>query len=618
MQYRAGTVKWKREVVPDHKFDYVDITLFHDKSLTTRLKYCMVYLMSLKDIAEYILDIVTLFQFISSPSQRYAGVLGVTSWIVYCTSLLLSTAFFLWEWKKAYRIVKSRDIAYAYTNPTAYRYYCVRSYSTFCFFSRINASKGIWGRLAYFIYFQLKGWKRLVFVTTPRRVLNIAIILSVNAREASGIEDDRGRAASTISVISIVLWYITLDFTAVACLLYPFTVRKIRDNLKKYVCHKIDKRISTLIMRKSRKLRAKEQREREILEEELKRARGRPVRNDAPSAVNNAKSLPEMRNTTSNDANVLFNLARSSRTADVRPSNNYVGSHTSSQSRSSARRFRVPRINQHSSEASAHVFAPIDQTMYGHSVQYGYHQRLGVGVNAVNSDHEESDVESSYSCPSNGPLPPFAHVYTDSDTDHEYPIPPPPRRPASPATSVSSNGSGGGSGGRRHNRRGPRSHHGNDSDSGVSDRYAQSARRTRNQPSRSRMRASETRIQIPMQPTSSHHSSSAHFSQWQSRSTSTLNTNGYSSNHSDIEDELPLSQYVRPHSRQASSQSRQYPRHAPPSSSSSSSRTQQSHQSRRAHPTNGTRIAHPPPAHLPHHTTNSSNSNSNSRSRPHR
>ncbi len=46
-----------------------------------------------------------------------------------------------WESRKARKIIKSRDISYAFTNVLSQNWYGLRSYDHFCFFCQIDNSK---------------------------------------------------------------------------------------------------------------------------------------------------------------------------------------------------------------------------------------------------------------------------------------------------------------------------------------------------------------------------------------------------------------------------------------------------------------------------------------------
>jgi quinol-cytochrome oxidoreductase complex cytochrome b subunit len=53
--------EWKREEIPDHKFDHVDVKDFHDESLSRKLMYMTVFAMTLKAILVYAADVGAVF-----------------------------------------------------------------------------------------------------------------------------------------------------------------------------------------------------------------------------------------------------------------------------------------------------------------------------------------------------------------------------------------------------------------------------------------------------------------------------------------------------------------------------------------------------------------------------
>ncbi|KAI8052158.1 hypothetical protein BDF22DRAFT_690267 [Syncephalis plumigaleata] len=463
MAARKDTVKWKREIIPDHKFDYVDVTQFHDKSSLTRFKHKFVYFMIAKSLIEYGFDVFTLVTFMVF-GDELKMIPYLVKFIIYIASLSLSTLFFLWEWKKAYQIVKSRDIAHAYTNTTAYRYYCVRSYDNYCLFRNIGGSKGIWGRFATFIYFRLKTWKRLLLVTTPRRALNVATIINFYS-----LSSTKYRVIMIFNAILVSLWIASAVLTAFACLLYSPTSRRIRGNLKEYVCHKIDKRISEAIMLKSRKRQERDNRERRQLEEDLERARGPPIYK-INEKTEDMQSNPTMKRPLSSDEVSLSGVVLAARIRSEQVSSQESFGIPIASNKSTGRLVRNKRQQSHPPVISP-VFAPIDQTMYGHSVQYGYHQRLGVDVNAVNSDHEEPDGQFDRVDLENKRALPFYNRSANNSVDNNLPII--PLRPtASPAVSASSGSK------HRFHLYDNEEQQGNESDNELSDRYTRPAYRT--------------------------------------------------------------------------------------------------------------------------------------------
>jgi hypothetical protein len=156
----CSTAKWKREVVQDHKFDFVDVKVFYDRSPIRRITYCFVFIVVIKAILMYCADMWTAYLLITSApldqSKDKIIKLPVRRWL-YIISIAASFLLLLWEGKKARRIIASRDIAYAYTNIAAFRFYSIRSYSHYCFFSQIGATETLTDSVAYFVYFTLKG-----------------------------------------------------------------------------------------------------------------------------------------------------------------------------------------------------------------------------------------------------------------------------------------------------------------------------------------------------------------------------------------------------------------------------------------------------------------------------
>lgn len=55
--------KWKREIVPDHKFENVDLDAFYNPSCGSRFGYMFIFILSLKSFAVYVADLWTAGKF---------------------------------------------------------------------------------------------------------------------------------------------------------------------------------------------------------------------------------------------------------------------------------------------------------------------------------------------------------------------------------------------------------------------------------------------------------------------------------------------------------------------------------------------------------------------------
>ncbi|KAI9592304.1 hypothetical protein BDF19DRAFT_346225, partial [Syncephalis fuscata] len=259
------TAKWKREEVPDHKFDYIDVNDFFNGSIIRRFTYLLLFAVIIKNILVYLADLWTVYLLFTSQEwaaniQSLKSHLDIIKWIFFA-SIVSSFLLLLWELRKAVRVVKSHDIAYSYTCTGAYRFYSVRSYPHYCLFSQINNSRKKIDRVAFFVYFTLKGWKRFLLAEAPRQVVNGISLFSVYiGKKGFDIkkfyengETAQARIMFGLMTFTFCVWAISALLLAFAAILYVPLLCQIRGNLKEYVCHKIDKRLAQLLRNKSRK-----------------------------------------------------------------------------------------------------------------------------------------------------------------------------------------------------------------------------------------------------------------------------------------------------------------------------------------------------------------------------
>ncbi|KAK6903455.1 hypothetical protein I203_106958 [Kwoniella mangroviensis CBS 8507] len=263
--------EWKREVVPDHKFDFVNVREFHKTDIWTRIKYIFKYVFLLKSIAVYGLDIFTASTMIladhwtNSIGQRCGDSCAIdvqfkiAKW-VFVGCIIFSFLLLAYETWKAKQVIDSRDISYAFTNLMANDYYSFRNYDNFCLFCHIEGSTKKKDDFAFFIFFTFKGWKRLLLADGPRQSINALVLYSfayAYGFQTSDIPAYWDNSAITamllFSMIATVLIFAgSLLLLIVAAICYVPLLCYIQGNLKEYVCHKVDKRISELIKKKQR------------------------------------------------------------------------------------------------------------------------------------------------------------------------------------------------------------------------------------------------------------------------------------------------------------------------------------------------------------------------------
>ncbi|CAE6528334.1 unnamed protein product [Rhizoctonia solani] len=268
---------WKREVVQDHKFDFIDTRDYHSKSFGVRVRYTFIYVLVVKSFLVYMSDIFTAVTMLSSDgwtNQIYAKCgddcavdiqFDVAKWI-FVGCIIFSFLLLAYEAYKAKKIIASRDISYAFTNVMANAYYSLRSYDHFCFFCQIENSTKKKDDFAFFIFFTFKGWKRLLLADGPRQSINALILYSfwrVNDQswDPEVYINSKDLLTSTLflaMLFTVVVFAGSVLLLIVAAVCYVPLLCYIQGNLKEYCCHKVDKRIAELIKRKN-KLRLRRQ-----------------------------------------------------------------------------------------------------------------------------------------------------------------------------------------------------------------------------------------------------------------------------------------------------------------------------------------------------------------------
>ena len=180
----CGGPKWKREEVPDHKFDFLDTTEFHDDGWFMRLKYIWVYILILKSFLVYIFDIFSAITMLSTTKwaneifrecEKTEGCFFIpfeTGKWLFVGCIIFSFLLLAYEAHKSKKIIASRDISFAFTNVMANNYYSLRSYDHFCFFEHISDSTKLIDDFAFFVFFTFKSWSRLLLADGPRQTIN--------------------------------------------------------------------------------------------------------------------------------------------------------------------------------------------------------------------------------------------------------------------------------------------------------------------------------------------------------------------------------------------------------------------------------------------------------------
>lgn len=269
--------KWKREVVQDHKFDFVDVREFHSKAIGLRFRYVWLYVLVIKSFLVYVSDLFTAVTMLSTnnwsnqifescPESETNGCVfipfNIAKWL-FVGCILFGFLLLAYETRKTKKIIASRDISFAFTNIMANYYYSLRSYDHFCFFAHINDSTKTTDNFAFFIFFTFKDWKRLLLADGPRQAINALTLYAIylSQKDAPGGFWDFARFTNGSFITTALL--ISITFTVIifagslllliaAAICYVPLLCYIRGNLKEYCCHKVDKRIAEIVKRKAK------------------------------------------------------------------------------------------------------------------------------------------------------------------------------------------------------------------------------------------------------------------------------------------------------------------------------------------------------------------------------
>ncbi|KAI8062482.1 hypothetical protein BC940DRAFT_308730 [Gongronella butleri] len=262
--------KWKSENVRGHSFDYLDMDDFYDPSCMTRISYLFIYVIVIKSFLVYVADAYSAVSLLvighQSSTYNIDPVIPthISKWI-FLACIIMSFLLLVWDVYKSKKIIRSRDIALAFTSVIANRYYSLRDYRYHSLFVRINKSRKRIDSYAFFVFFTLKGWKRLLLAEAPRQIINI---VTLQALVPNWIQIDSGNISLdnsalgrgwvqqllTISMaFSVLVFAISFFLVAIASFMYIPLLCHIQGNLKEYVCHKVDKRIEDLLQKHVRR-----------------------------------------------------------------------------------------------------------------------------------------------------------------------------------------------------------------------------------------------------------------------------------------------------------------------------------------------------------------------------
>ncbi|KAF8592682.1 hypothetical protein K439DRAFT_1323543 [Ramaria rubella] len=401
---------WKREVVPDHKFDFIDVREFHSKEFGIRARYLFLYGMVLKSFLVYMSDIFTATTMLTtndwsnqiqkSCDKNTATVNGcvvipftVAKWL-FVGCIIFSFLLLGYEGRKAKKIIASRDISYSFTNVMTHNYYSLRSYDHFCLFCTISNSTKKKDDFAFFVFFTFKGWKRLLLADGPRQSINALTLYGfyLSKLHDGPVFDLKKYSDSFITsaliittLFTVLVFALSMVLLIAAGICYVPLLCYIQGNLKEYCCHKVDKRIAELIKRKNKQRLAKQA----ILAKKEAAGDFSHLKNKKGEIVGNILPQPTLPNVSVDDDN----------TADMRMRQGPYASSTPAPDWQSDYKVNVDYASSMRPEYPDYPPPMPEYQPYSHIQPQGTYAAYGQSVSTLPQDelvYDKYDAESDY------------------------------------------------------------------------------------------------------------------------------------------------------------------------------------------------------------------------------
>ncbi|KAL7273493.1 Potassium transporter [Rhizina undulata] len=182
--------KKEKEVLQEHKFDYINLADFKSNSFLDRTAYISLLFGIFISLAGYVADVytcVTLLAFNRWSSKIEPIIPLYIARIVFSVCILVSLLLLGLDWYFAIKVIRGDGVADAYMNPVALRWNSVwggkrkedSGWRRFLVFARLTSERSKREYIALFTYFAFQGWVRILVAEGPRVVINTLTLVSV-------------------------------------------------------------------------------------------------------------------------------------------------------------------------------------------------------------------------------------------------------------------------------------------------------------------------------------------------------------------------------------------------------------------------------------------------------
>ncbi|KAH3678473.1 hypothetical protein WICMUC_001490 [Wickerhamomyces mucosus] len=255
---------WERDV-DNNLFDLIDITQFKNYKFKTLVNYLILWGLVLLHLLLYSVDIYTCIKLLAYNEWSNSYIkpyltFKISKWL-FASCIIGSIILLIYEILKGLKIYKTNNISLIFTNSIAKNLISMQNFNKFCVLNKISPNSGF-DKLAFFIYFQIYSFKKLLFFDSPRQIINAMTLFSIlnvtnnfngiltTIKEIS-INNHNEALILGSMLISLIIWSIFISQFLIALILLIPIYNRILNNLKykslrQYVCIKIDLNIKKL------------------------------------------------------------------------------------------------------------------------------------------------------------------------------------------------------------------------------------------------------------------------------------------------------------------------------------------------------------------------------------
>ncbi|CCK71094.1 pheromone-regulated K(+) transporter PRM6 KNAG_0G00370 [Huiozyma naganishii CBS 8797] len=191
-------------------FKDLDLSLYKNKSRKTQTHYIInVWGVTILRVVMLLFDIYTCIKLLAfnTWSNEYIPPFvpfRISKWL-FSACIFVSILVMACEFVAGIRIYRTENISFSFMNNWTNTFRCLRDYRVYCLFEKITPS-GVFQRMAFFTYFELKSSFKLLFADSPRQIINGLTLWSVLFTRGSTSEMNLGDLESLQGVGQRMRW----------------------------------------------------------------------------------------------------------------------------------------------------------------------------------------------------------------------------------------------------------------------------------------------------------------------------------------------------------------------------------------------------------------------------